>query len=63
MGTQRAGYSNAISRKWAKIKIVRAFMPVLATSICKFDACSIKNEVIVGTPFPPLYVYGRLNGE
>ena len=35
MGPSRAGYSHASSRNWAKIELVRDFMPILV--ICKFD--------------------------
>ena len=54
--SSRAGNSPAKSQKWAKIEILRDFMPVRV--ICKFDEDSIKNEVaIVRTTFSPLYVY------
>ena len=47
MGPSRAGYSNASSRNWAEIELVRDFMPVLV--ICKFDEDSIKNKAVQTT--------------
>ena len=57
----RAGNSHANSRNWAKIKLVRDFMPVLI--ICMFDEDLIKTEVgMVQTTFSPLYVW-EINGQ
>ena len=54
MGPSRAGYSNAISRKRAKIELVQNFMPALG--ICKLDEDSITNEdTIVRTAFTKVY--------
>ena len=62
MGPSRVAYSNANSRKFAKIEVLRDFMPVLF--IYKFDKDSIKTKVgIIRKNISLLFVYGRLKGK